>query len=157
MAGLLLLAAVTLLYAGYNLFIKLSGGQVPAGVTTTVMATITLQLAALTTSLVFLSILLLRGGHVFALSTSAYFWAVVAGICIGGAEIAYLYLFGGIGTEKPMDASVAIPVIVSGTIVISLIFSYFFLKEQISLSQLLGCGLVLGGIVLLFLPLNSSA
>jgi len=150
MVSVLLLVAVTLLYAGYNLFIKLSGGYVPASATTTVTATICLQLAALSTSILFLVMLAARGGQVFALSSGAYLWAVVAGICIGGAEIGYLYLFGGIGMSKPMPANIAIPVIVSGTIVISLLFAYVVLNEPIALNQWLGCAMVLLGIGLLF-------
>ena len=145
-----LLIAVTILYAGYNLFIKISGGFVPATATTTVVATICLQLAGLATSLLFLSVLTLRGGHVFTLSSGSYLWAVVAGICIGGAEIGYLYLFGGIGMSRPMPASIAIPIIVSGTIVISLLFSYFALKEAIAWNQLLGCAFIVFGIIFLF-------
>ena len=102
MTGLILLAAVTALYAGYNLFIKLSGGYVPAEATTTIMATICIQIAALITSGVFFLMLTLRGGQVFTLSMGSYFWAAVAGVCIGGAEIGYLYLFGGVGLSKPM-------------------------------------------------------
>lgn len=156
MAGLILLAGVTVLYAGYNLLIKLSGGQVPAEATTTILATICLQLAALSTSAVFLSMLTLRGGHVFALSTGSYFWAAVAGVCIGGAEIGYLYLFGGVGLSKPMAASVAIPTIVSGTIVIAMLFSYFVLKETIALNQVLGSLLIVFGITLFFVKAQAS-
>jgi len=123
MAGLILLAAVTVFYAGYNVFIKLSGAQVPASATTTILATISIQLAALFTSGVFLTILMVGGGQVLSLSTGTYFWAAIAGLCIGGAEIGYLYLFGGVGLTKPMDASVVIPTIVSGTIVIAMIFA----------------------------------
>ena len=108
MVSLLLLITATVLYAGYNLFIKVSGSHVPPEATTIVVGTICLQLAALTTSIVFASILLVRGGHVFQLSLGTYVWATAAGLCIGGAEIAYFYLFGGIGVEKPMAASRAI-------------------------------------------------
>ena len=145
-----LLIAVTILYAGYNLFIKVSGGYVPATATTTVAATICLQLAALFTSTMFLGTLVFRGGHVFALSTGSYLWAMLAGLCIGGAEIGYLYLFGGIGISKPMPANIAIPVIVSGTIVLSLLFSYGVLKESIAWNQLLGCFFIVLGIIFLF-------
>ncbi len=99
----------------------------PAESTTTILAAISIQLAVLSTSGVFFSVLLVRGGQVFSLSNGAYFWAAVAGVCVGGAEICYLYLFGGVGLSKPMDASVAIPIIVSGTIVITLLFSYLVL------------------------------
>ncbi len=156
MAGLILLAAVTALYAGYNLFIKLSGGQVPAEATTTIMAAFCVQIAALSTSALFFSVLTLRGGHVFALSMGSYFWAAVAGVCIGSAEIGYLYLFGGVGLSKPMAASVAIPTIVSGTIVISMLFSYFVLKEAIALNQIFGSLLIVFGIILFFVKAQAS-
>lgn len=151
MVGIVLLTVVTVLYAGYNIFIKISGGHVPEEATTTVLAAICVQLAALSTSIVFLSFLALRGGQVFSLSTGSYLWAAIAGLCIGGAEIAYLYLFGGIGLSKPMPASIAIPTIVSGTIVITMVVSYFVFKELISWSQFLGGALIVLGIVVLFL------
>ena len=151
MVGLLLLITVTVLYAGYNLFIKVSGSHVPEVATTTIAATICLQLVALATSLVFASVLLVRGGHVMQLSLGTYGWAAVAGLCIGGAEIAYFYLFGGIGTGKPMAANVAIPAIVCGTTVITMAAGYFFFKETLSLVQMIGGACVVFGIVLLYL------
>ncbi len=157
MAGITLLAAVTFLYAGYNLFLKLSGGHVPSGATTTILATMCLQVAALSTSIVFLAVLAVRGGQVLSLSPGSYVWAAIAGLCIGGAEIGYLYLFGGVGGVKSMDASIAIPTIVSGTIVIALLFSFLFLKEQISWSQVLGSCLILTGIFFLFVQRPGSA
>ena len=156
MAGLILLAVVTVLYAGYNLFIKLSGGHMPAEATTTIVAAVCVQLAALTTSAVFLSILAVRGGQVFALSTGSYLWAAAAGLCIGSAEIAYLYLFGGVGLDKPMAANVAIPTIVSGTIVIAMVFSYFVLKEEVSWNQIFGSLLIVSGIVLFFVKTQAT-
>ena len=151
MVGPLLLITVTVLYAGYNLFIKASGAHVPEVATTTIAATILLQLAALATSLVFMSVLLVRGGHVMQLSLGAYAWAVVAGLCIGGAEIAYFYLFAGIGTGKPMAANVAIPAIVCGTTVITMAAGYFFFKETLSLVQMIGVACVVFGILLLYI------
>ena len=150
MIGFGLLALVTVLYAGYNLLIKVSGGYVPAGVTTTVLATVCLQLAALLTSILFIGILALRGGHTFSLSANAYLWAALAGICIGGAEIAYFYLFSGVGVARPFAASIAIPTIVSGTVVIAMVFSFVFLKEAIGWHQLAGSLLIVSGIVLFF-------
>ena len=114
MHGMTLLAAVTLLYAGYNLFVKFSGEHVPATTTSTVVATICLQVAALAASVVFLSVQMFRGGHTFNLSASSYGWAIAAGLCIGCAEIGYFYLFSGVGSEKAMPASVVIPTVVSG-------------------------------------------
>ncbi len=93
----------------------------------------------------------------FWLTTSSYVWAALAGLCIGGAEIGYLCLFGGIGLTKPMAASVAIPVIVSGTIVIAMLFSYLVLKEAIGWNQLLGSLLIVLGIVGFFVGGRATA
>jgi drug/metabolite transporter (DMT)-like permease len=146
-----LLAAVTVCYAGYNVFVKLSGSIVPATATTTVLATIALQLAALTVSVCFYLFLVVRGGSVFELSGGVYFWAIMAGVCIGLAEIGYLYLFAGVGGMPAMSANLAIPVVVSGTIVIALAFSIVFLKEPAGLLQFIGSGLICCGVAVLFM------
>jgi drug/metabolite transporter (DMT)-like permease len=150
MTGIALLSAVTILYAGYNVLIKVSGSYVPATATTTILATISVQVAALLTSVLFLGFLSFRGGQIFSLPPASCLWAALAGVCIGGAEIGYLYLFGGVGLAKPMAATVAIPIIVSGTVVIALLFSILFLGERITLSQILGSALVVLGVLLVF-------
>jgi len=151
MAGLLLLVTVTTLYAGYNLLIKVSAAHVPASATSTIVATICLQIAALTTSILFLSIALIRGGQVLQLTWGAYIWAAAAGLCIGGAEIAYFYLFGGVGAIKPMAANLVIPTVVSGTIVITAIAAYFIFRESLTPIQFAGIGCVILGVALLHL------
>jgi drug/metabolite transporter (DMT)-like permease len=156
MFGIALLAAVTILYAGYNLLIKVSGTYVPAAATTTILATISVQLAALLTSALFLGVLALRGGQVFALSPGSYFWAVLAGLCIGSAEIGYFYLFGGVGLARPMAAAVAIPTIVSGTVVIALLFSALVLGEKIAWNQIAGGTLIVLGIATVFFHSTGS-
>ncbi len=99
MQGLILLISVTLLYAGYNLFVKVSSGHVAEKVTSTVLATICLQFTALLVSTLFAIYLLRKGGQVLALGPPAYGWAMAAGLCIGAAEIGYFYLF---GTHRPI-------------------------------------------------------
>lgn len=150
MAGVLLLVTVTALYAGYNLLIKVSASHVPVAATSTIAATISLQVAALMTSIVFLSIAVIRGGQVLQLSWGAYIWAAAAGLCIGGAEIAYFYLFRGIGSSNPMAANVVIPTVVSGTIVIATIAAYFMFRETLAPIQLAGIGCILLGVLLLY-------
>lgn len=157
MTGPVLLALVTVLYAGYNLLVKLSGTAVPATATTTILATIALQIAALSTSLAFAAVLHARGGQVFALSGGALFWAVLAGLCIGGAEIAYFYLFGGLGDAEPMPANVAIPIVVSGTIIVTIMVSYVIFRETLTLSQLIGGACMVAGIALLFIGRQGAA
>ena len=70
-ASLILLLGVTSLYAGYNLLVKVSSGHVPAVATTPILATIALQVAALAVSAAFAAGLVLRGGHVLAVSPAA--------------------------------------------------------------------------------------
>lgn len=150
MLGIALLVAVTIFYAGYNVLIKISGSYVPASATTTILATICVQVAALLTSMLFLGLLAIRGGQVFSLPTASYLWAALAGLCIGAAEIGYFYLFGGVGLARPMAATVAIPTIVSGTIVIALLASVLVLEEKIGWSQVLGSCLIVLGIAIVF-------
>ena len=80
MPGFLLLALVTLLYAGYNVFVKVSIDHVPDGVTSAVLAPICLQFAALLLSTIFIVYLLQQGNQVLQLNTPAYAWAVTAGL-----------------------------------------------------------------------------
>ena len=157
MVSTLLLVTVTLLYAGYNLLIKVSGSHVPAEATSTILATVCLQIAALSTSMAFIAFLVLRGGQSLTLPSTAYLWAAAAGLCIGGAEIAYFYLFAGIGGVKPMPATVAVPVIVSGTIVITMVVGYLVFKETLSWRQLVGGACIVAGIAILFLGNDAMA
>ncbi len=151
MSALMLVAAITALYASYNLLVKVSSDYVPVNATSTVLATVCLQVAALSASLCFLSFLIARGGQVLTLSTRAYLWAAGAGFCIGVAEICYFYLFrGGLGRDAAA-ANVAIPIIVSGTIAITLIVSYFLFREPLTPIQLGGTLLVIGGMALIAL------
>ena len=62
-ASLLLLITITTLYAAYNLLIKASTDLVPVTSTSTILATIALQISALAISSVFAIGLLLRGGQ----------------------------------------------------------------------------------------------
>jgi drug/metabolite transporter (DMT)-like permease len=150
MAAIALLVTVTMLYAGYNVLIKVSGTYVPATATTTILATISLQLATLVASMLFLGFLVFRGGQTFSLTAGSYVWAALAGLCIGSAEIGYFYLFAGVGGAEPMAATVAIPTIVSGTIVIALLFSSVVLREAIAWNQILGGFLIVLGIAAVF-------
>ena len=151
MTQYLILILTAFLYAGYNLFIKVSGDHVPVTANTTIMATIALQIAALATSTSF-AIYLVAGGTVISgLSKPTFFWAILAGICIGGAEICYLYLFGHTGTgSAKLPTNVIIPFIVGATIVIVVIASVFIFREPLSLTQLLGAAFAILGLILIF-------
>ena len=148
--SLILLLGVTVLYAGYNLLVKVSSGHVPAVATTPILATIALQTAALAVSAAFATGLMLRGGHVLAVSAPAVSWAVAAGLCIGAAEIGYFYLFRGVEGAEPMAANVAVPIVVSGAIVLTLVVSWLVFREPFTWVRLAGAALVVAGVVTLF-------
>lgn len=149
-AAILLLIAITALYAGYNLLVKVSSLHVPAAATSTVLATICLQLAALAASGTFAAVLIARGGHVLALSPAAYAWAAGAGLCIGLAEIGYFYLFRGVGGGGPLAASVVVPAIVTGTVVLTMLVSSVALRESLGPMQVAGTVVVVVGIAMIF-------
>lgn len=150
MISIVLLVAVTFLYAGYNFFVKVAGGHVPAVNTSTVLATISLQLAALFASTSFLVFLSLRGGHTLSLNPRVYMWSIIAGLCIGAAEILYFYLFRNTGGREAMSANVAIPTIVTGTIIITMIASSTFLRESMNSMQAIGVTVVIIGILITY-------
>jgi len=146
----MLLLLITLMYAGYNLFVKVSGDHAAGTVTTTILATISLQTAALVVSLMFAAYLLMRGGQSFALPPASYKWAALSGVCIGIAEIGYFYLFSGTGLRQTIPASMAIPIIVCGTAVIAFVAATVFLNEPFGWRQILGVVLVVLGVGVLF-------
>ena len=128
---------------------KVSTNHVPVAATSTVLATICLQLTALGVSLLFMAFLLVRGGEVMQLSRPAYAWAALAGLSIGIAEVAYFYLFRGFGGQVGMAANVAVPVVVSGTVVITAIVAYVCLHESFNWRQMGGAVLVVCGLVVM--------
>lgn len=146
----ILLVITTVLYAGYNVLVKASAGAIPDTAQTTIHLTITLQIAALATSIVFAGMLWGRGVTDFHITHAALGWAVLAGICIGGAEIAYFYLFGGLNGHPPMPAGVAIPTIVTGTVIIAMFAAAAIFHEAIGVRQIIGALLVAVGIFVMF-------
>ncbi|MDA0220063.1 MAG: EamA family transporter [Proteobacteria bacterium] len=155
--AVLLLTLVTLAYAGYNIFIRFSGGHASAGASTTILATLCLQAGAVLVSTSFLVFLLIQGGHSFRLTTPAYLWALAAGVCIGLAEVGYFYLFVGIAGIRPLPASLVVPTVVTGTVVIALLVSWLVLRERLGLFQLAGAGLIVAGILVMFLGRSGAA
>ncbi len=149
--SLLLLLLITFLYAGYNLLIKVSTSYVPIESSSTILATIALQVSALAVSCVFVAGLIARGGNALGLPTSAYLWAALAGICIGCAEIAYFYLFRGVADSPPIAANIAIPFVVSGTVVVAIFLAWIFLKEALSWQKAFGMLLIVAGVMAIYL------
>jgi len=143
----ILLSLITLCYAAYNLLVKVSGSGADA-MTSPILATISLQFAALSVSLCYL-LYLWRTNIPMSLPLKVYPWAIAAGVSIGIAEIMYFYLFRESTSGKSISASVAIPLIIGGTILIVASLSYLLFNERLSLVQWSGVGIAVGGLVLL--------
>ena len=88
--NLFVILLVTLSYAGYNIFIKLSSSQ-NINNTNNIAATLFLQLFALLVTSFFSIYLYSKGEKIFVLSSKAYLYAIIAGISIGIAEIGYFF------------------------------------------------------------------
>ena len=132
-----LLITVTLAYAGYNLFIKLAGAQ-NINNNNGIAATLCLQIFALIVTSVFSIYLSSLGEHIFVLPSKTYLYAVFGGISIGIAEIGYFYLFNASNTDGALNANTAIPIILGGTIFVTMIFSFYILKESSNYHKLIG-------------------
>lgn len=149
MLSIALLLVVTCAFTAYNLLIKQSSFHAEVAGASTITATITLQLAALATSLLFLLLLRLSGEQSFLLPTHAYRWAVAAGFCIGIAEVAYFYLFAGVAGQPPMPVSIAVPVVVGGTVVLATLAAWLLFGEELGARQWCGAVVVAAGLALL--------
>ncbi len=135
----LLLAA---LFLGlYNFFIKLSAGHIHE-----IAGAVILQVVAFLVGGAALIWLKLTGASL-EVSSRGILFAVLAGISVGLAEITAFY-----GFSKGVSASVGIPIMVGGTVLVGVILGLLVLREQLSPLQGLGVLLLLAGIVLVSRP-----
>ena len=152
--NLLLLVIVTVSYAGYNLFIKLSSSQ-NINNTNSIAATLSLQVFALVVTSIFSVYLFSKGERIFVLPSKSYLYAIFGGISIGFAEIGYFYLFNAANPNGPLNANTAIPVILGGTILITMIFSFYIFRESYSYQKILGTLFIIFGIYLVLMKNNN--
>lgn len=121
----------------YNFFIKLSAGHIHQ-----IAGAVILQVVAFLVGGVVLAWLKLRGTPLEVSSRGVAF-AVLAGVAVGLAEISAFY-----GFSKGVSASVGIPIMVGGTVLVGVLLGLVVLREQLTLWQGLGVLLILVGIVL---------
>ena len=152
--NLLLLVIVTVSYAGYNLFIKLSSSQ-NLNNTNSIAATLSLQVFALVVTSIFSVYLFSKGERIFVLPSKSYLYAIFGGISIGFAEIGYFYLFNAANPNGPLNDNTAIPVILGGTILITMIFSFYIFRESYSYQKILGTLFIIFGIYLVLIKNNN--
>lgn len=131
----LLLAA---LFLGlYNFFIKLSAGHIHE-----IAGAVILQVVAFLVGGAALVWLKLKAVPL-EISSRGIAFAVLAGLSVGLAEITAFYAF-----SRGISASVGIPVMVGGTVLVGVVLGLLVLREQLTLLQGLGVVLLLAGIVL---------
>ena len=145
--NLIILVIVTISYAGYNLFVKLASSQ-NLNNSNSIAATLCLQLFALFVTILFSFYLFSKGEKIFVLPSKSYLYAIFAGISIGLAEIGYFYLFNESNPKGASNANSVIPVILGGTILITMIFSFIFLRESFNYKRIFGTFFIIFGIYL---------
>ena len=149
MKSLLFVLLITLCYSGYNLLIKVSMSHAESTITSPILATICLQVSALMVSIAYLLTTGRTSVSIPDLPFGAYAWAIGAGICIGIAEILYFYLVSGFEGETLIQASTAIPMVIGGTILITILVSVFLFRESLSHAQWFGVALAFVGMAVL--------
>lgn len=135
----LAIALLTAVFFGlYNFFIKVSSGNIHE-----ILGAVILQAVALLLGCALL-IYLKQTGDQFSFSSKGILYAVLAGLAVGVAEILTFMVF-----EKGIAVSIATPVIIGSSVVVSSVLGILFLRETISLIQLFALALIAGGIMLL--------
>ena len=133
---LALLTALCL--ALYNFFIKLAADHVPPAV-----GAVVLQLVAAVLGGAWLLKLKLEG-QPLAISGKGLALAALAGLGVGLAEILTFVVF-----QRGVDSSVGTPVIVGGSVLLTVVLGLVVLREALSLPQAGGLLLIVAGIALL--------
>lgn len=119
----------------YNVFIKLSAGNIHQ-----VVGAVVLQIVAAVAGAAMLLLLKLNG-TALPVTNKGLLFAALAGLCVGVAEILSFFAFSG-----GMAASRGVTVIVGGTVLLAVLIGLFFLRESLTPWQILGVVLVLAGI-----------
>ncbi len=138
MHWLVLLIITAIFFGFYNFFIKVSAGHIHE-----ILGAVILQAVALVLGSIALIFLKLKGIP-FENSHKGLLFAILAGVFVGMAEITSFYAF-----SKGTQATVGIPVIVGGTVIVGAILGAVFLKEVLYWQHYLGIILILAGIVML--------
>ncbi|GAB2468233.1 hypothetical protein GCM10011375_30480 [Hymenobacter qilianensis] len=135
----LLLAVITAFCLGlYNFFIKLASGNIHQ-----VAGAVLLQLVAAAVG-GFLLLYIKTTRQTVSISQTGVLYSCLAGLSVGVAEILTFYVF-----TKGAPTSVGTPIIVGGSVAIAAVLGWLVLREQITLGQVLGVGLIIAGVVLL--------
>lgn len=124
-------------YGIYNFFIKIASGHINQ-----IVGAVILQIVAAVLGSLILVYLKITGAPL-EMSSKGIQFAVLAGIFVGLAEIASFYAF-----SKGVSASVGIPIMIGGSVVVGALLGITFLRESLTLIQYLAIAMIVAGIVL---------
>ncbi len=135
----ILLALLTATFYGlYNFFIKIASGQIHQIVGAVILQVVAALLGGLV--LVYLRVT----GASLNISATGARWAVLAGVFVGLAEITSFYVF-----SRGVSASLGIPVIIGGSVVVGALLGALFLRESLDLVSLAAIALIVSGVAIL--------
>ena len=135
----ILLTFITAVFFGvYSFFIKVSSGHINQ-----IAGALILQAVAALVGGISLLFLKFTNSPI-EISNKGVFYAILAGLFIGLAEIATFFVF-----SKGVTLSLGLPIIVAGSVVFGSLLGILFLKEVLTPIHLLAMLLVIIGIALL--------
>lgn len=125
-------------YGAYNVFIKISSGHINQ-----IVGAVILQVVAALLGGIILLIMKMTNSPL-EISQKGVWFAVLAGVFVGLAEITSFFVF-----SKGVSASVGIPIIIGGSVVVGAVLGLTFLKESLNPIHILAILLIVGGVILL--------
>ncbi len=143
---LLLLALAAVMFGLYNVFIKMSASHIQA-----ILGAVVLQFVAAFVGLGLMFYLKVSQSVSMHATPKGVALAISAGIAIGLVEILTFIIYG-----KGVPVAVGNPLIIGGSLVVTTGVGILFLRESISLIQLVGILLIIGGLLILALNAGKS-
>ena len=138
MSWIILTFITAALFGVYSFFIKVSSGHINQ-----IAGALILQAVAALVGGISLLFLKFTNSPI-EISNKGVFYAILAGLFIGLAEIATFFVF-----SKGVTLSLGLPIIVAGSVVFGSLLGILFLKEVLTPIHLLAMLLVVIGIALL--------
>lgn len=138
MPWIFLAILTAIFYGAYNVFIKVASGHINQ-----IVGAVILQIVAALLGGVILLVLKFTNTPL-VISTRGIWFAVLAGVMVGLAEITSFFVF-----SKGLSASAGIPIIIGGSILVGAIVGVFFLKETLAPLEYIAIVLIIIGVILL--------
>ena len=125
-------------YGAYNVFIKVASGHINQ-----IVGAVILQIVAALLGCIIL-LAMKMSNTPLEISTKGIWLSIAAGVFVGLAEITSFYVF-----SRGVSASIGIPVIIGGSILVGAILGLTFLNETINPIHYLAIGLIIIGVAIL--------